>query len=406
MLWTLLGNSAYGACQWAMLILIAKMGTPEMVGEFALAFAITAPVIMSASLNLRSVLATDTREAYAFGDYLGLRLLSLAVAMAMIVACAALLYRNDTGATIVIVGIAKSTESLSDVYFGFMQRHERMDWISRSLAVKGVASVAGLLAGLYLGNALPFGVAGVALAWAAVFAFHDVPKARELARSVGAAPLRPRWRWPVQARLGWLALPLGLAALLSSLQTNLPRFFVERLLGPRELGFFAAAGYLMIVGARVMTALGESASPRLAVYYARRDRKRFPRLILQMLGIVACVGGTGIVIAFAFGKPLLAFLYTPEYAAQSGVLVLLMVAAAMSYAAVLLQYAMTASRVLKAQPLVFAASSVVTAIACMALIPRHGNSGAAVAMCAGAFVQMTGNAVATVAAVHEVRGAA
>jgi O-antigen/teichoic acid export membrane protein len=285
-----------------------------------------------------------------------------------------------------------------------MQRHERMDWISRSLTVKGAASVAGLLAGLQLGGSLPFAVAGVALAWAAVLTLYDIPRARQLARSVGAAPLRPRWRWPVQARLGFLALPLGVAALLSSLQTNLPRFFVERLLGPRELGFFAAAGYLIIVGARVVTALGESASPRLAAYYARGDRRRFPRLVLRMLAIVMCIGGAAVAVALAFGKALLAFLYTSEYAAHSQVLVILMVAAAISYAALLLQYAMTASRVLKPQPLVLIASTIVTAGACVALIPRHGIVGAAVAMCAGALVQVTGNAVATGAAVREVRG--
>jgi O-antigen/teichoic acid export membrane protein len=404
-LWTLAGNAAYGGCQWAMLIVIAKMGTPEMVGRFALAFAITAPVMMAANLNLRGMLATDSRQVYAFGDYLSLRLISLAVAGGIVACCAALLYRNETGVTIAIVAVAKSAESISDVYFGFMQRHERMDWISRSFVIKGIASLAGVILGVHLGKSVQWATAGVALAWAAVLVFYDIPRAAALARAVGAPPLRPHWRRSVQARLGLLALPLGIAALLASLQTNLPRLFVERLLGARELGFFAAAGYLMIVCGRFMTALGESASPRLAVYHSRRDGERFTRLVLRMLATMLGIGGVAIILALVLGKPLLALLYRPEYAQQSHVLVFLMAAATMGYTAELLQYAMTASRVLRAQPAILAGSALVTALACVALVPRYGNAGAAVAMCIGSVVHMTGNLYATYTAVRRLRDA-
>ena len=45
-LWTLSGNVVYAACQWGMLVVLAKLGTHQMVGEFALALAITAPIVV------------------------------------------------------------------------------------------------------------------------------------------------------------------------------------------------------------------------------------------------------------------------------------------------------------------------------------------------------------------------
>ena len=72
--WTFVGNVIYAACQWAMLVVLAKLGSPEIVGQFALGLAITAPVIMLTNLQLRAVQATDAKRAYSFGDYLGLRL--------------------------------------------------------------------------------------------------------------------------------------------------------------------------------------------------------------------------------------------------------------------------------------------------------------------------------------------
>ena len=34
--WTLAGNIVYSGCQWGMLTIIAKLGNPIMVGQFAL----------------------------------------------------------------------------------------------------------------------------------------------------------------------------------------------------------------------------------------------------------------------------------------------------------------------------------------------------------------------------------
>ena len=45
--WTLSGNVVYSACQWGMLVLLAKLGTPATVGEFALAVAIAVAIAYS-----------------------------------------------------------------------------------------------------------------------------------------------------------------------------------------------------------------------------------------------------------------------------------------------------------------------------------------------------------------------
>jgi hypothetical protein len=73
LVWTSAGTLVYAACNWAMLSAIAKLGTPEMVGQFALGLAVTAPVLMLAQMNLRAVLATDARGEHGFRDYRALR---------------------------------------------------------------------------------------------------------------------------------------------------------------------------------------------------------------------------------------------------------------------------------------------------------------------------------------------
>ena len=91
-----MGNVVYGGCQWGILIVLAKLGSPEMVGQFSLGLAVVAPVIMLANLQLRAVQATDAKGEYLFGHYLGLRLITTALAVVVVVGVVAVAgYRLD-----------------------------------------------------------------------------------------------------------------------------------------------------------------------------------------------------------------------------------------------------------------------------------------------------------------------
>jgi O-antigen/teichoic acid export membrane protein len=396
--WTLAGNFAYGACQWGMVVALAKLGTPEMVGQFALAFAVTAPVITLANMNLRGVLATDQRDTYGFGEYLGLRLMMLAAAVVLSATLGTVFFGAEQARIIVVVALAKAVEAISDVYYGYMQQRERLDSVGRALILKGGISLGGLTIGIVLGNSTTWAVVGLAAAWAAVLFVHDIPAARRVARVSGNTLGQASCRLIVQARLAWLALPLGLAATLGSLLVNVPRFFLERTGGTRELGFFAALAYFMIVGGRVVSALGESASPRLARYYSDGDVAGFRRLLGTMLAVGTAVGALGIIVALIFGRDVLRFLYRPEYAEYAHVLVLIMLASTLNHVAVFLQYAMTASRVFTPQPLVVFMSLCVVTAACVPLVSRSGSAGAVVAISLGLVVQVIGYGYVTLRA--------
>src|SRR5438067_13811448 len=70
--WTMAGNLVYAASQWGILVVLARMGKPEAVGQFSLGLAITAPIMLFAGLQLRAVQATDARHLFQFADYAGL----------------------------------------------------------------------------------------------------------------------------------------------------------------------------------------------------------------------------------------------------------------------------------------------------------------------------------------------
>src|SRR5262249_54015187 len=152
--WTVAGNTIYAGCQWAMLMVIAKLGSADAVGAFALAFAVTAPVMMFSSLQLRVVQATDAQAEFAFGHYLAVRLVTTGAAL-LVCACAGWFGagRGSFG-VVLLVALAKAAESLSDVLYGLMQRRQDMRSIAISMIAKGCLSLAVLGAVLFLTGSL------------------------------------------------------------------------------------------------------------------------------------------------------------------------------------------------------------------------------------------------------------
>ncbi len=396
--WTLFGNLFYGASQWLMLIVIAKLGSPEMVGRFSLAFAITAPISMFANLNLRAVFATDAKNKHTFGDYFTLRII-----MQLAGLCVLMLFMSFSNyavpvfVLVVLVAIAKLFESVSDVLFGFMQKNERMDIISVSLTFKSVLSLTGLGLAMYAKNDIIWGTAGILIAWLLVLLFYDIPHAYKMYKSStvytdeSQSVLKHMFLTVDKTTINTLALlslPLGITFLFTSLMNNVPRYFIEQTLGERILGIYSAMVYIIFVGIRVITALGESATPRLAKHFALYEFDKFKKLLSKMILFGIATGIIGIIVAITCGKTVLSLLYRSEYAEHSNIFIWLMTTAAIMYVSIFLEYGMNAVRKFKIQPYIIFSSLTAVTLICWIAIPRIGMLGAVFAVAVGYLIQL------------------
>ncbi len=383
--WTFAGNVIYSAAQWAMLVVLAKLGSKEMVGLFTLGLAVTAPVMMLTNLQLRGIQATDARHVYLFGHYVGLRLLTTLLALAVI-AGIVIISAPGWGPALVIlaVGAAKAFESISDVIYGLLQQHERMDRIATSMMIKGPLSLAALAVGVYLTHSILWATLGLALTWALILAGYDLRSAIVVLRAsqpqAGAdwpRALRPIWDLRPLAALAWLALPAGIVMALLSLSVNTPRLFVKHYLGTGDLAIFASMAYVLVAGATLTTALGQAAAPRLSQYFAAGNVPAFRALLTKLLGIGVVLGGAGVLVGLVAGRAILTLLYRPDYAGHVDAFVWLLVATGLEYIASFLGYALTAARYLRIQAPIFIAVIAFMLVAGPFIIPAHGMVGAA-----------------------------
>jgi O-antigen/teichoic acid export membrane protein len=398
-LWTVSGNMVYGLCQWGLIAVIARLSTAELVGQFALGLAITAPVYMFTNLQLRAIQATDAEGAYRFGDYLAARIVSTSVGFAAI-AGYVLTWEgagSARGEVILCLAAAKAFEAISDVVYALPQREERMDRVARSLIARGVLSLIVVGFALQLTGSLVVAMAGLASLWLILLLGLDLPMCRrvlvETAREGSVVSLRPTFSRGTLRSILWMGVPLGIAQSLLSLQTNIPRYVVDYFAGERALGHFAAMAYLMVIGTRFMHSLGQSLAPRLARYHVAANGSAFRGLYLRMLAGGVAAGLIGVAVAAVAGSPVLGLLYGPEYAAYDTVFLWIMVAAGIAYLRILMDYAMIATRWIRIQVVLLLASTLVVTIASIAWVPRLGISGAAFAMVAAGATHLTGNSI-------------
>ena len=404
--WTLVSNVVYAGCQWAMLVVLAKLGSTEMVGQFTLGLAITAPVVLLSNLQLAAVLTTDARRDFSFAHYLGLRLATTAAAFVVIAVIVSFSHlRRETSAVVLIVGLMKCLDSISDIFFGLQQQRERMNRIGLAWIMNGVVSLLAMLAAVVWTKSIVWAALGSAFGSVlTLLCFNLTSGIRILSadrgrdsdwapRSGGLWLLRPRWDRLRSPGLLRLSLPLGVAMMLVSLNANIPRYFVQHYLGERELGIFSALAYVFTASNMVVCALGQAASPRLARHFSTGDHSAFRRLTL---GLIAGAVGLGVVFllgALLVGSRVLTLLYSSEYAVQLKAFQWLMVAAVVWNVYSVLGYGATAARKIRFQPVAQAVMAAAGTGAAYYLVPLYGLVGASLTLLVCAMVGVGGYAI-------------
>ena len=377
-MWLVSSNLAYAACQWGTIVGLAKLGAPVTLGHLGLALAIATPVVQLSGLGLRPMQATDVVRRYAFVEYLYLRLAANLVAAGVIGAVAALGVLEPAAVAILVpIGVAKLAEATSETCYGLAQRHERMRLVAVSRATRGAFGLVSLVTTVALGGTLAEGAWALAVAWTAFLLLVDLP-ASGLLEPIFARPRRDAlWR------LARESAPLGGVNGLFAVGQNVPRYLLELSHGAASVGYFTALSAVTPALSQFASAVCHAAAPRLG-RNAAGDSHRYRMLVLQLLGVAAVFGGMLVLGAALGGRRFLALAYDVDYAAYHATFVIAVAAGALAIVNEVLYYALLASRRPTLQLGIECAALVVTAAGGLALIPRFGVGGAAVAAVAGA----------------------
>lgn len=382
--WVLSGNVIGSAFTYLMVVLLSKVGSPETVASYGLAQAIALPISTFLTMRLRTVQVTDASNEYAFTDYYGLAVLS-AVTAVILISITALIRESGIGVlTVIFLGAYYAFNNIRQVYLAVIQKSERMHLLTVAHVLAGFLNLLFFTLFYLASRQLYLALFGYFLSQGVVWFFYDYPVTRRVAEQAGhvcrgEVRLFPAFHLPSIWKLALTSLPLGIVALLGALLTSIPRLVMDHYLDRKLIGYYVAISSLLVFGNLITVAIGQAVGPRMARYYQESIRN-YISLVIRFALMSLGVGALGILLSFLVGRPVLALLFTPEYAEHVGLLHAIMGAGLFLFLFSAVNTPLNAARCFKIQVPLHGMIVVVCFVSSILLVPRFGLHGAAYAV--------------------------
>ena len=359
--WLVGGNFVFAFSQWVILIFFARMTNQENLGQYALALAIVTPIFAVGNLQLRPlyILDVNSEQKYTYTHFYYLRLICSFIALAC---CLVLgLFFNVSILVLLLVGLLKFFESYSDIIYAYYNAHDQTQLISKSLFLKGTLSVLVVAVGLYL---FDFYTALILFlfVYLVVWLFIDnlyIQKTQEIKK--------------MSLDLGMMksAIPMGISLGIVTLQSNIPRLFLDQYASIEAVGIFTVLSYFIIVGSIFINSICQYLSPRLTHAW-NHNRAYFKKLLSMALFVAGGLGLIAIFLSYFMGEFVLNLVYGAEYVAYTDAFVLTMVAGFILYLATVLGYTLTAIGFIKQQVYLFSIVLIFSVLVSYLCIPEYG----------------------------------
>src|SRR5699024_8183153 len=251
--WNLLGSVIFAATQWLLIIALTRLGSVEMVGYYSLGLAITSPIILFTNLQLRVLQATAKEDEYQFQDLVATRNVTNVIFFTLLIIYLSIgNYDKYIFFIVLITGLIKVTESFSELTYGLFHQQERLELIAKSTILRGCSILFTVVILLILKLDLVYILFSIVLVNVMIFIFYDNKNLHLFNRKYVAHYSKNIYKIIITA------LPLGLSLLLVSLNNNLPKIFVEKILNTEQLGFFASITYLVYIGSTLINSIGNA----------------------------------------------------------------------------------------------------------------------------------------------------
>ena len=359
--WLVGGNFIFAFSQWVILIFFARMTNQENLGQYALALAIVTPIFAVGNLQLRPlyILDVNSEQKYTYTHFYYLRLICSFIALACCLVVG--LFFNVSILVLLLVGLLKFFESYSDIIYAYYNAHDQTQLISKSLFLKGTFSVLAVAVGLYL---FDFYTALISFlfVYLMVWLFIDnvyIQKTQEIKK--------------MSLDLGIMksAIPMGISLGIVTLQSNIPRLFLDQYASIEAVGIFTVLSYFIIVGSIFINSICQYLSPRLTHAW-NHNRAYFKKLLSMALLVAGGLGLIAIFLSYFIGEFVLNLVYGAEYIAYTDAFVLTMVAGFILYLATVLGYTLTAIGFIKQQVYLFSIVLIFSVLVSYLCIPEYG----------------------------------
>ena len=368
--WLLSGNILFAFSQWLMLIMFSHFSSPMQLGYYSYALAITAPIFMLSNLQLRPLVVADfnLEKKFSFSEYLSLRLMT--ILLAILISLFFIDWENNLALSIVLVVILiKASEAVSDIIYAYYNANKKTKFISRSLTFKSILVIVLSFCVLYITHNIVYSLAATLIGYLFVLGLLDIRQNINHLREIDFFDKK-------SIKIMQIGLPLGVAVMLVSLQTNIPRYFLEHYSNVELVGIYTILYYFIVIGGIVINSVCQYLSPSFSAFYRDLKIEDLKKTIRNAFFIALSLGIVGLVISLFLNDFIIRILYGNDYLAYAYLLPYIMIAGIFTYLSVVNGYLLTSLKLLKIQMPIFLILVCLTVIYSYLLIPAYGLIGA------------------------------
>ncbi len=369
--WNAVGSAANTLTSLLFLVFATRILGKDDAGPFAIAFT-TATILLSLGLyGVRNYQVTDTGDTYPAGSYISARLITSAFMLPVgLIFCMISGYNAEKSWLVVLLLLGKCAESMSDVFYGILQKRGRLDLAGISMTVRAVLSMAVFYIALKITKNLLL-AAGLLSSCAFLTLFIlDIPFAGKL------EPIRPGLDKKTLTRLLGACFPVFAASIFSVIVTNMPKYVIDRVMEDRFqtiYGIIVMPGTAIFLFSQIVT---QSMLMRMAKYRDDLKSGRFMKLNAVIAGALVLFTGACIVFFYFWGSSLLSFIYKIDLEEYIPELLIVLVGALLGSIAYLLSAALTSLRITRIQLWIFVANLIAAIVLSALLVPSKGLFGA------------------------------
>ena len=305
------GTFFYFFCQWAITVLVVKIGGYSNSGILSITISMTNIFYMISMYGVRSFQVSDIKNEYKDGDYLFVRLITSAVSL--IFFCLTLLflkYESKIQLCMIIYFFFKLGESITDLNFGFFQRYNFYRYIGISYILKGLATLLVFSITLYFSqNLLLTLLLETLILWFFII-IYDFRKIKN--------KLNLKMKKDKILQLLKICFSLMLYTLILPYLNFITRYQVEKFFGTEELGYYSAITMVIVVICTLFGSIFVIIIPKISYMYKEKNMNKIIKVIFKInlaiivftiMSIIGAITLGNIVFSIIFTKTIEKYMY-------------------------------------------------------------------------------------------------
>lgn len=361
--WSTVGIACNVFISLFFLIIAANINTVRDVGIFSFAFSLANTMYVLGSFGGRTYQVTDSKEEFSDDDYVGFRILS-SISMIIITILFVLANGYDVykSSIIILLVIFKFIESISDVYYGVMQKDDNLYSVGISMTCKAIIGILFFFIVDYFTKNLVLAILALVVVNLILFILYDLKVVKNIKK------ISPSFNKSNMKRMLKTCVYFFAFTFLSSIVINFPRYGIDVYSTEETQAIFG----IIIMPATSIALFGQFILQpillKLSNLYNMNKFKEFSetikKAVLLLLGFtILCEIG-----AFFLGIPVLNLVYNMELQEYKFALLIVIFGALFSTIASVLSVALTTMRVTREQLILYIINTLVAAVLSMILV--------------------------------------